>query len=766
MVLANHRAAARRLDSRHPADIDALAGSRSAPHSLQPLSSGPVFFFFVVPITHAVHLRQRWGAPRSFTSLFFFPLSGGGRHAAFQVIGWALWGVSAAITLPVYLSLAELRNMWRAPEDRPRRWAPLGVPLPLIPSSHLEAAAGAAAVSSLWGAMFMFKALLVHDGSSKAARRGGVDPAAAPRAGEQGGEELRGAAGACEPGRRAAPGSGEQGLRGQEARGQRGPGQPLQPQLPPRLASLLVSLMGMLLAATGFVLLLALEHMPDTALPPRLASLLVSLMGMLLAATGFVLLLALEHMPDTASRVLYCCLALTCVSIGASSTHGLGGHLRYAASAAGSAGAAVLRGGGGGGGGGRAADAGDGSGGGSGSGSGAASGALSDSADDSSDGNATTAGAASAAGAGAGAASTDGEDGSDAGGAAAAAGGGRGGAGAARAARARAEAEAEAEPDQEAGEGPTWRFFQPFQGGSVFVATQVLGLSLLTFQNRRRARVLLQPVLRHPGASMARAAGLVLPVVMMYMPLHLACSSVAALFVLLPGRAACWVLAAVLLPYFAITLPGHPAHSGCRRWPWVCAWFSRNVEGSLAWWAGGLLVVRDFEGTAEEAADAAEREWASGQQEEEEAAQLEQQLQQQAAGGPPARRHASEAAAAAAAAGAAAAEGEPGASGAPEPGPEPDAHPVALEWEAGQEAGTEAAAAAAPAAASVGDASGAAGEEEAHHSAYRASAAAGKRCATMRCSSVAAWCTALSAGEPCGEGHRKARLQRKRISPL
>ena len=33
-----------------------------------------------------------------------------------------------------------------------------------------------------------------------------------------------------------------------------------------------------------------------------LASLLVSLMGLALSVTGFVLLLALEHMPDTASR--------------------------------------------------------------------------------------------------------------------------------------------------------------------------------------------------------------------------------------------------------------------------------------------------------------------------------------------------------------------------------------------------------------------------------------------------------------------------------
>ncbi|GIL52259.1 hypothetical protein Vafri_8180 [Volvox africanus] len=94
-----------------------------------------------------------------------------------------------------------------------------------------------------------------------------------------------------------------------------------------------------------------------------------------------------------------------------------------------------------------------------------------------------------------------------------------------------------------------------------------------------------------------------MPVVMMYLPLHVSCSCIAAVFTLLPPGQATAVVLAVLLPYFAITLRGHPAHSGCRRWEWLCRWFSREVEGSLAWWAGRLVVIRDFPGTAHQVAD-------------------------------------------------------------------------------------------------------------------------------------------------------------------
>jgi hypothetical protein len=52
-------------------------------------------------------------------------------------------------------------------------------------------------------------------------------------------------------------------------------------------------------------------------------------MGALLAVTGLALLLTLEYLPDVASRVLYCCLSLSCLLISASTTYGLGGFLIF-----------------------------------------------------------------------------------------------------------------------------------------------------------------------------------------------------------------------------------------------------------------------------------------------------------------------------------------------------------------------------------------------------------------------------------------------------
>ena len=107
------------------------------------------------------------------------------------------------------------------------------------------------------------------------------------------------------------------------------------------------------------------------------------------------------HCHATPCRVLYCCLALSCVFIGASSTHGLGGYLRHvAAGAARTAGAAIRR---------------------------------------SSSGSTSAGGCRPPAGS--------------------------------------EEAEMEAEGGGVSSSSSSgdrgWRFFQPFQGGSVFVATQV-----------------------------------------------------------------------------------------------------------------------------------------------------------------------------------------------------------------------------------------------------------------------------------------------------
>ncbi|GIL79509.1 hypothetical protein Vretifemale_8826 [Volvox reticuliferus] len=506
-------------------------------------------------LTYAAHLyrhRRDWARGpilSTLRSLFLFPLMGGHRHTIFQVFAWGLWTLSAGITLPVYLSLLAADSRSFAASGRRNTLLDfLGLRKPLIPLTHLDAASGAAAVSGLWGELFMLKALLVFDGDARLC---------SPRRAEHGShrdvkmhrlwhkKEIQGMAAAD-----------ELALRNGRVRDE--------------------------------------EHRSRKQLVEGpLASLLVFVMGLALSVTGSVLLLALEHLPDTGTGVMYCCLALSCIFIGASSTHGLGGYLRHCAGAASSAGAAVLRGG----------------------------------------ANAAAAAATVAAGAMHGSSSSSSSSGvhDSSGGSADVSG-----------------AVAAADQEDEADVAPSWRFFQPFQGGSVFVATQaigwtlfsstvvavlllakelvagvgycmrcwalaagalmmatqlVLGISVLTYQHRRQARKLLQPVLHHPRASFVRAAGLVMPVVMMYLPLHVSCSLIASAFALLPPGQATAVVLAVLLPYFAITLRGHPAHSGCRRWEWLCRWFSREVEGSLAWWAGRLVVIRDFPGTAHQVAD-------------------------------------------------------------------------------------------------------------------------------------------------------------------
>ncbi len=56
--------------------------------------------------------------------------------------------------------------------------------------------------------------------------------------------------------------------------------------------------------------------------------------------------------------------------------------------------------------------------------------------------------------------------------------------------------------------------------------------------------------------------GVVMPVVLMYLPMHVSCAAVAVLFATVPTAMAGGALAAFLVPYFAFTLGGHPAHTG------------------------------------------------------------------------------------------------------------------------------------------------------------------------------------------------------------
>lgn len=306
----------------------------------------------------------------------------------------------------------------------------------------------------------------------------------------------------------------------------------------------------------------AQAHALTRVLPPRLASALVVLMGLLITITGCTLLLALDYMPDMPSRVLYCCLATSCFCIGASSTYGLGGHLRY--------GAPTLE-------------------------------------RHSSRRKRATNGARLAKSDSVKSDESKSEDG-----------------------------------DSDDEEPPSaWQFFQPFAGGTAFVATQavgwslfaatvvclvvmaerlvagvahcarcwalgagtlmvithaVLGLSLLTYQGRKRARRLIQPLL-HPGTTGASTLGILGPVVLMYLPLHIFFTVWALAFVFMPLKLACGLFIAFIIPYYTVTLRGDPAHTGCHRWPALCEFTSRNIEGSLRWWFGSLEVIKDWQGS-------------------------------------------------------------------------------------------------------------------------------------------------------------------------
>lgn len=275
---------------------------------------------------------------------------------------------------------------------------------------------------------------------------------------------------------------------------------------------------------------------------PQLASAAVVFMGILMSTTGCLLLLAVEHMPDMPSRVLYCCLSLSCLLMASTTSYGLGGFLRFGATARVGTGADPV-------------DT-----------DGAAAGAA--------DGSGTT----------------------------------------------------------------MWQFFQPFAGGTAFVATQavgwslfsatavaviillqqlvagvaycarcwafglgvlmittqlMLGASLLTWRGQKTAKRLLTPLLAAKEGTWPERN---MPVILMYLPVHLFFTLWVLSFCFLPPHWALSGWVSLLLPYYILTTRGAPHHTGSRQWPWLCAWFTRAVEISLTHWFGNVEVIRDFEG--------------------------------------------------------------------------------------------------------------------------------------------------------------------------
>eukprot|EP00877_Chromochloris_zofingiensis_P005530 jgi/Chrzof1/14979/Cz09g23010.t1 len=223
---------------------------------------------------------------------------------------------------------------------------------------------------------------------------------------------------------------------------------------------------------------------------PTLAFAVVVVLGVLLTITAFLLLMALDYMPDIPSRILYCCLSLSCLLIAASTTYGLGGFLRY----------------------GKTADS-----------------------------------------------------------------------------------------------GTMWQFFQPFSGGTAFVATQaigwslfsttivlivvmvqqlisgvahcircwalgagclavtaqaLLGLSLLFFQGKA-ARQLIRTASASLQISTAQSwLGLLMPIVLMYTPVHVFFTLWTLSYTFLPVKWAVSLWVAFLVPYYGFTVVGHPHHTG------------------------------------------------------------------------------------------------------------------------------------------------------------------------------------------------------------
>eukprot|EP00210_Caulerpa_lentillifera_P003438 g3281.t1 len=172
-----------------------------------------------------------------------------------------------------------------------------------------------------------------------------------------------------------------------------------------------------------------------------------------------------------------------------------------------------------------------------------------------------------------------------------------------------------------------WKFFQPFVGGRIFIATQALGWSLFSLSlvffikvvqqiikgvafaiqlwalASGGAVVVTQLVLAvslltfKPGCSSLWVPYLKqrvlenLPVLLMYTPVHLMCTLWVLTFSLLPKIPVFSFWTVVLSSYYLISNKGNPKHTGCRRWPEFQQFIGPYIEKSLSLWFGGVQVV-------------------------------------------------------------------------------------------------------------------------------------------------------------------------------
>ena len=180
---------------------------------------------------------------------------------------------------------------------------------------------------------------------------------------------------------------------------------------------------------------------------------------------------------------------------------------------------------------------------------------------------------------------------------------------------------------QNTGAKHTWRFFQPFVGGRVFIATQalgwslfslslvffiavvrevvkgvaiairiwalvsggtavvtqlVLGLSVLTFRPGSKERWI--PYLRDLFLEN-------LPVLLMYTPIHLVCTIWILCLTFFPPLPVVVFWSVVIPIYYFRSNKGNPQHTGCRKWPEFQSFIGPYVEKSLNRWFGRAEVI-------------------------------------------------------------------------------------------------------------------------------------------------------------------------------
>nr|AZI70899.1 acyl-CoA:diacylglycerol acyltransferase 2.3 [Lobosphaera incisa]QIT07021.1 type-2 diacylglycerol acyltransferase DGAT2C [Lobosphaera incisa] len=185
---------------------------------------------------------------------------------------------------------------------------------------------------------------------------------------------------------------------------------------------------------------------------------------------------------------------------------------------------------------------------------------------------------------------------------------------------------------------PSWQFFQPFRGGTWFVATQalgwvlfslsimgliwlisqvavgvaycmrcwawavgaamftaqlVLGMSVLTFNARPLSRKVLSVV--GPVKPIRRVPWLTawLPILMFYTPIHCFVFVLTLTFMVMPPNFAVAFWVGSLIMYYSLTSGMEPHHTGRRQWPACRKWLTANLQDSLESWFGSVEVVRE-----------------------------------------------------------------------------------------------------------------------------------------------------------------------------